>query len=358
MDGCGALDAYPQGYADIGLALQRNNSGRSIVLSCSWPAYIGSDETVKPYVEMVADGCDTWRNWDDIQCSWGSLSSIIEHWGTYGEFLALNTPQGYWHDADMLLVGNDCITDDEARTQMAIWAIIASPLIMGNDARSITAAGRDILLNAEAIAINQDKRGLMGFRISPAGPTEVWARNLSDDTVAVALFNKLGVDAPPFPPPCPTWNVTRDGYQESCGGPGGNVGFFSGLTVEQAQQACCDNPLCASFSYSVASGDGFFKTNTDCGVVQLSGYDGYAKPQFQPPSCSPQDITVTFADLPQLAESAQRVAIEVRDVWTHTVVGNFHDSYTARAVPCHGSAFLKLTPLLEGSTPRRAGTKV
>jgi hypothetical protein len=28
-------------------------------------------------------GCNLWRNWDDIQCSWGSLSSIIDHWGDY-----------------------------------------------------------------------------------------------------------------------------------------------------------------------------------------------------------------------------------------------------------------------------------
>jgi alpha-galactosidase len=62
----------------------------------------------------------------------------------------------------MLLIGNDCITDDEARTQMALWSIFAAPLIMGNDARNITAGGREILLNEMAIAINQDSMGEQG----------------------------------------------------------------------------------------------------------------------------------------------------------------------------------------------------
>jgi alpha-galactosidase len=55
----------------------------------------------------------------------------------------------------MLLAGNNCITDDEARTQMAIWSILAAPLIMGNDLRTVTPSQRDILLNPEVIAVDQ-----------------------------------------------------------------------------------------------------------------------------------------------------------------------------------------------------------
>jgi hypothetical protein len=94
----------------------------------------------------------------------------------------------------MLLIGNDCITDDEARTQMAIWygietgpiasrslahilrgthlhiffqhqprSIVAAPLIMGNDIRNISATQRAILLNKDAIAVNQDSLGQQGM---------------------------------------------------------------------------------------------------------------------------------------------------------------------------------------------------
>lgn len=62
----------------------------------------------------------------------------------------------------MLLIGNDCITDDEARTQMAIWSIVAAPLIMGNDARNVSQSQKAILLNSDAIAVNQDPQGEQG----------------------------------------------------------------------------------------------------------------------------------------------------------------------------------------------------
>ena len=48
----------------MGLALR--NSGRDIVYSCSWPAYLGDDETKKPYDKFIAAGCNLWRNWKDI----------------------------------------------------------------------------------------------------------------------------------------------------------------------------------------------------------------------------------------------------------------------------------------------------
>ncbi len=47
--------------------------------------------------------------------------SIIDHFGNYSKFLQQYAAPGHWHDPDMLLVGNNCITEDEARTQMAIW---------------------------------------------------------------------------------------------------------------------------------------------------------------------------------------------------------------------------------------------
>lgn len=58
----------------------------------------------------------------------------------------------------------------------------------------------------------------MGYRLTAAGPTEVWARKLADGSVAVGLFNKLGSSAPPKPQPCTSWNKTTGGYLEACGG--------------------------------------------------------------------------------------------------------------------------------------------
>ena len=40
---------------------------------------------------------------------------------------------------------------------MAIWSIIAAPLFMSNDLRTIKDQFKEILLNKEVIAINQDQ---------------------------------------------------------------------------------------------------------------------------------------------------------------------------------------------------------
>ena len=89
---------------------------------------------------------------------------------------------------------------------MALWSLLASPLIMGNDARKIRAASRAILLNKPAIAISQDPLGTPGVRLWPPALSrakarhnnqdeqprehELWARNLTGGDVAVGLYNK------------------------------------------------------------------------------------------------------------------------------------------------------------------------
>jgi alpha-N-acetylgalactosaminidase len=89
----------------MGTALQ--GSGRDIVYSCSWPAYLGGNETAKPWAAMIASGCNSWRNWEDIDCGWQSLVQIIEHWGEYGKILATWAAPGHWHDPDVSTDDND-----------------------------------------------------------------------------------------------------------------------------------------------------------------------------------------------------------------------------------------------------------
>ncbi len=63
MDGCGDNGYYQAGYRAMGAALAA--TGRDIVYSCSWPAYIGDDETTKPFAEFISDGCNLWYGWLD-----------------------------------------------------------------------------------------------------------------------------------------------------------------------------------------------------------------------------------------------------------------------------------------------------
>eukprot|EP00656_Telonema_subtile_P015790 TRINITY_DN18304_c0_g1_i3.p2 TRINITY_DN18304_c0_g1~~TRINITY_DN18304_c0_g1_i3.p2 ORF type:complete len:350 (+),score=95.11 TRINITY_DN18304_c0_g1_i3:577-1626(+) len=341
VDGCGPADYYAQGYKAMGAALEA--SGRDIVYSCSWPAYInGGNETSQPFGTFINDGCNLWRNYKDIQCNWDSLGDIIDHWGDYGDSLVPAAGPGHWHDMDMLLIGAHCVSPDEERTQMAIWSISASPLIMGNDLRNVSEASKAILLNPHAIAVSQDPLGQMGQRITAsADAAQVWARNLADGQVAVALYNKDSASGvyPPFAPTadCPSFQHEQGGYLEACGGAAGDLGGFTGLTAEQAMSNCCANPKCAGISISKV-GSGFYKENANCGVTKSSDYDGYTRVSAIPvaPPVGARDITVSFADLNLFG------AVDVFDIWAQQHVGSFTGSYTAKSVPHHGTAFLRL----------------
>ena len=231
----------------------------------------------------------------------------------------------------MLLIGNGCLTEDEERTQMAIWSLSAAPLIMGNDPRNISAASKAILTNTAAIAVDQDPLGQMGLRLSPQNVTEVWARTLADGAIAVALYNKLG-GVPPAPP-CASWNVTTAGYYSSCGGV---LGTFSGLTLAEAQAACCANPICAGVLYDASTSSGDYHADLNCGYHSSTTYSEYSKPGFVPPAGAAVDITVSFADVNLFG------SVRVYDIWSQTDLGVFEGAFTA-TVPFHGSAFVRLT---------------
>jgi len=90
----------------------------------------------------------------------------------------------------MLEIGNGGMTDDEYRTHMSLWAILAAPLLAGNDLRNMTPTILEILTNREVIAVNQDKDGKQGRRIAKSGDQEVWAKPLFDGGLAIGLFNR------------------------------------------------------------------------------------------------------------------------------------------------------------------------
>ncbi len=66
----------------------------------------------------------------------------------------------------MLTIGNYGLSQDQSRTQMALWAIWSSPLYMSNDLRKLKPEMKKILQNKGVIAVNQDKLGIMGKRVS------------------------------------------------------------------------------------------------------------------------------------------------------------------------------------------------
>lgn len=54
---------------------------------------------------------------------------------------------GHWNDPDMLIIGNYGLSVDQSKSQMAIWAILAAPLIMSNDLSAVRPEFKEILQN-------------------------------------------------------------------------------------------------------------------------------------------------------------------------------------------------------------------
>jgi alpha-galactosidase len=90
----------------------------------------------------------------------------------------------------MLEVGNGGMTPTEYRSHFSLWAIMASPLMAGNDVSHMDETTRSILLNKEVIAVNQDGLGVQGHRVWKQGEAEVWVKALSGSASAVLLFNR------------------------------------------------------------------------------------------------------------------------------------------------------------------------
>ena len=135
-------------------------------------------------------GGNSWRTTDDIQDNYMSMSNI----GFSQAGLAKYAGPGHWNDPDMLEVGNGKMKYNEYLTHMSLWAILAAPLLAGNDLSQMSAETKSILMNKDVIAIDQDPLGKQGDRVSADGPFEVWSKPLKDGSVAVGLFNR-GHDA-------------------------------------------------------------------------------------------------------------------------------------------------------------------
>ncbi|MFI1770899.1 glycoside hydrolase family 27 protein [Thalassobellus citreus] len=99
---------------------------------------------------------------------------------------------GHWNDFDMMEVGNG-MTDAEDRSHFAMWSMLASPLIMGNDLRSATKETIKTLTNKEVIAVNQDKLGIQGLRFTNENNIETWVKPLDNGKWAMVFINMKDV---------------------------------------------------------------------------------------------------------------------------------------------------------------------
>lgn len=169
-------------YASFAQAVARAAPGRPPLISiCAW-GQADVNDWAHRYGQM-------WRTSFDISATWNSM--LVNFDSTASR--ALFAGPGRWNDPDMLEVGNGEFDDNHliaARAHMSLWAITASPLILGNDLRRATPGILDIIRNRAVIAINQDPAGHQGVVISRNGDGEVVAKALSAGRKAVAFINR------------------------------------------------------------------------------------------------------------------------------------------------------------------------
>jgi alpha-galactosidase len=164
-------------YDKMGKALKA--AGRPIVYSfCQY----GWD-SVWEWAPSI--GGNLWRTTGDISTNWGRIYDLLSQQSGLETYAG----PGHWNDPDMLEVGNGKLSLAENRSHFSMWAILAAPLLAGNDLPHMTPEVRAILTNRDVIAIDQDRLGRQGSRVYSDGEVEVWTRPLSGGALAVAVLN-------------------------------------------------------------------------------------------------------------------------------------------------------------------------
>jgi alpha-galactosidase len=202
-DYCNAPDDFQEAirrYTTMGSALKA--TGRPIVFSiCEWGPR-------SPWLWGRQAGGELWRISFDVGDIWDTPHDAYSCIGILAAIDASANHEdkagpGGWNDPDMLVVGlgnkgnvkgGGC-TSTEYQTQMSMWCLLAAPLMIGCDIRTMDADTQRILTNPEVIAVDQDKLGKQGNRVARTGSTDVWRKPLAEGRLAVALLNRGDANA-------------------------------------------------------------------------------------------------------------------------------------------------------------------
>jgi alpha-galactosidase len=164
-------------YEKMGKALKA--TGRPIVYSLCQYGW----DSVWEWGPSV--GANLWRTTGDIEPRWQSIYDILSQ----QKGLTAYAAPGHWNDPDMLEVGNGKLTLAENRSHFSMWAMLAAPLLAGNDLPNMKPEIKAILTKPEVIAINQDPLGKQARYAYSSGEVEIWVRDLQGGAKAIAILN-------------------------------------------------------------------------------------------------------------------------------------------------------------------------
>ncbi|CAD6564352.1 MAG: hypothetical protein CYPHOPRED_003265 [Cyphobasidiales sp. Tagirdzhanova-0007] len=176
-----SIDA--QTYAEWGFDLLKYdncyNAGQSGTPKLSYDRYKAMSDA------LMESGRTMWEKMDR-----GTVTNIIEK----AAGVVYKAKSSSWPDLDGLEVGNGGMSIQEYRTQFSLWALVKSPLMLGNDVTKMDMSTLDIITNKHVIAINQDPLGTPGYRLwkkddTSGGSIQLWKGNLSNGTFAMLVVN-------------------------------------------------------------------------------------------------------------------------------------------------------------------------
>ena len=143
-------------------------------------------------------GGQVWRCWQDMKDSWTWMWKALEGYMPDCDYYKYTGP-GFWADPDMMIVGLQrsfgsthptYLTPNEQYTHVSLWALVASPLLIGCDLERLDPFTRSLLVNDEVIDINQDALGRQARPYARKDTHEIWARPLANGDWAVGLVNR------------------------------------------------------------------------------------------------------------------------------------------------------------------------
>jgi alpha-galactosidase len=182
-------------YTQFADALRHNSSGRPMIFnlcnpvtSPDWGNYPESQQSTNSWT-FAPQIAQSWRTYTDVGfVGLIKYSDVLRNFDANARHPEAAGP-GHWNDPDYLgpQLG---MTDEEFRSQMALWSISAAPLVIGSDPRTLTASTLSTLQNPDVLAIDQDPLGKQAVRVGPAGTAETWVKPLANGSVAVALVNR------------------------------------------------------------------------------------------------------------------------------------------------------------------------
>jgi len=175
VDGCfGNQTEYSETFPALTESL--NKTGRPIVLNIEWPIYPLENKNLN--LSEVASISNVFRYYNDINFSFDSVLSTMDFFAKNQDVYANIQGPGKWFDPDMILVGNNGLSFEQMKVQMAIWSLWSAPLLMSNDLHKVSDKEKNLLKNRHLLAINQDKEGILGKRVVKDGDFEVWLKPL------------------------------------------------------------------------------------------------------------------------------------------------------------------------------------